>query len=66
MNKKEITLGAVGDIMLGGELLKYMDSKSVDYKHPFEKIKDLFNKFDIVFCNLECPLFKSGPKRSED
>ena len=66
MNKKEITLGAVGDIMLGGELLKYMDNKGVDYKHPFEKIEELFSKFDVVFCNLECPLFKSGPKRSED
>jgi hypothetical protein len=66
MDKKEITLGAVGDIMLGGELLDYMDSKGVDYKHPFEKIEGVFSKFNVVFCNLECALFKSCPKRSEN
>jgi len=66
MDKKEITLGAVGDIMLGGELLEYMDGEGVDCAHPFEKVEELFNKFDAVFCNLECALFKSGPKRSEN
>ena len=66
MDKNEITLGAVGDIMLGGELLEYMDRGGVDCTHPFEKVEELFNKFDVVFCNLECTLFKSGPKRSEN
>lgn len=66
MRKKEITLGSVGDVMLGGEFLEYMDSKGIDYKHPFEKIKELFSRFDVVFCNLECPLFKSGPKRGKN
>lgn len=66
MNKKEITLGAVGDIKLGGELLEYMDRESVDCTHPFEKVEELFSKFDAVFCNLECPLFKSDPKKSEN
>ena len=60
------SLGAVEDIMLGGELLEYMGGESVDCTPPFEKVEELFSKFDAVFCNLECPLFKSDPKRSEN
>lgn len=53
--EKSLTLIAVGDIML---------SRGVDYKmqrhgqeYPFEKVKDYLKTGDIVFGNLESPIY---------
>lgn len=66
MKEKEVALYAVGDVMMGGEFPEYMTNNCVDYQHIFGNIEELFANSNIVFCNLECSLFKSGPKRSEN
>ena len=54
----DVTLLLRGDIMLGGEFLKYKNERNVGYKYPFRDLKRLFDEADIVFGNLECPLSK--------
>ncbi|RKX93718.1 MAG: hypothetical protein DRP84_08075 [Spirochaetes bacterium] len=51
---------AGGDIMLGRAVGKYMDRYGIYY--PFEKIRQLIEKNDIAFANLECPLTDGGIK----
>lgn len=56
--KDEITLLAVGDIMLSRHIGKVMAKKGNDY--PFEQIAPTIKKGDIVFGNLESILGKSN------
>jgi len=59
--KTEITLLAVGDIMLdrGVEYKVYKEGNG-DFKFPFLKIADDFKKADIVFGNLESVISDKG------
>ena len=54
----EVTVAAVGDIMLGGtatpELAKF------GYDYPFEHVRALLSRADIAFGNLEGPLTARG------
>ena len=52
--KDQITLAAVGDIMLGGEILQYIQQYGAEF--PFEHVAPIFKNSDISFGNLECPL----------
>lgn len=51
-------MSAVGDVMLGGSARPELEKFGYDY--PFEKTKELFNRSDIVFANLEGPLTNRG------
>ena len=71
MNKEKkrtegnVTLLLTGDIMLGGEFLKYKNEQNVSYEYPFRNLKKVFEEADIVFGNLECPLSKDGVIRAD-
>ncbi|MGI6066175.1 MAG: CapA family protein [Bacillota bacterium] len=54
----EITLAAVGDVMLARKLSKLMESKGLDY--PFTKTAGLLASADIAFANLESPFSHRG------
>ena len=60
-----VVLLLTGDIMLGGEFLKYRNEHNVGYEYPFRNLKKLFEEVDIVFGNLECPLSKDGVIRAD-
>jgi poly-gamma-glutamate capsule biosynthesis protein CapA/YwtB (metallophosphatase superfamily) len=47
---------AVGDIMLGRNVGKRLQSSIGGYKYAFESISELMKKGDIVFANLESPM----------
>lgn len=51
---KPITLGFVGDIMLGGTATPFLIDHGYDY--PFIKIQSFMDEADILFGNLEGPL----------
>jgi poly-gamma-glutamate synthesis protein (capsule biosynthesis protein) len=55
---REITMIAVGDIMLGGTATPELARFGYDY--PFEKIRSLLRKADVAFGNLEGPLTTRG------
>ena len=50
---------AVGDIMLGRNVGKRLQSSTFGYKYAFGSIIELLKKGDIVFANLESPLTSS-------
>ena len=60
-----VTLLLTGDIMLGGEFLKFKNEQNIDYDYPFRNLKKVFEEADIVFGNLECPLSKEGVIRAD-
>ena len=64
-NRGDVTLLLTGDIMLGGEFLKFKNERNVGYEYPFRNIKNLFEEADVVFGNLECPLSKDGVIRAD-
>jgi len=49
----------VGDIMMGRGVQKFTDQFGLSY--PFEKIKNIFKGWDIVFGNLEGPVMEKAP-----
>jgi poly-gamma-glutamate synthesis protein (capsule biosynthesis protein) len=49
-----IHVSMVGDILLDRGIRKTIEQKGADY--PYQKIKSLFAKSDIVLGNLECPI----------
>jgi len=59
----DICLIVTGDIMLGGEFLKFKEEENVSYEYPFEALTEVFAQADIIFGNLECPLSRGGPAR---
>lgn len=54
----EVTLLAVGDVMLGRHVAAKMRLHGLDY--PFAKVRDLLAGADLVFANLESPLGVKG------
>lgn len=61
----DVVLLLTGDIMLGGEFLKFKNEQNVDYEYPFRNLKRVFEEADVVFGNLECPLSKDGVIRAD-
>ncbi len=55
---KDVTLTLTGDILLDRGVKNYLDREGTGY--PYEKVKHILQKSDIVFGNLECPLTKGG------
>ena len=49
----------VGDIMMGREIQALTNQFGLSY--PFEKIKNIFKGWDIVFGNLEGPVMEKAP-----
>ncbi|HCJ10159.1 MAG TPA: hypothetical protein DHW14_03195 [Clostridiales bacterium] len=54
----EITLAAVGDVMLARKTQREIDKYGLDY--PFGNVAELLSSADITFCNLEAPLGDTG------
>ncbi|MBA3051589.1 CapA family protein [bacterium] len=59
-NASEISIIAVGDIMLGRHIAKDMAKKGKGYSHPYKLVKNLISSADIAFANLECPISSKG------
>jgi len=55
---QEITLAAVGDVMLGRKTGREIDQFGLDY--PFGLVAERLSSADITFCNLEAPLGTTG------
>ncbi len=53
-----VTIGAVGDIFMGGTATPTLETEG--YDHPFEATKKLFSASDIIIGNLEAPLTSRG------
>lgn len=54
----EITIAAVGDLMLGNRTGPFLREFGPDY--PFVDVKSVLGKADIIVGNLECPLSSRG------
>lgn len=66
MRGNSIILLLTGDIMLGGEFVNFKAEHNIDYEYPFQSVKGLFEKSDIIFGNLECTLSNDGiPRRDK-
>ncbi|MEW9124903.1 MAG: CapA family protein [Thermotaleaceae bacterium] len=55
---EDITLVAAGDILLDRGVRKCIEGNGFDY--PYLKVQEYFQKGDISFANLECPLTSGG------
>ena len=60
----EVSIIAVGDIMLGRNVGKDLLDKNSNY--PFRQIKELIHNVDIAFANLECPISSRGEKQIKE
>jgi len=58
-----IKIGFIGDVFLGGEYLRYAQEKKLDHDYPFENFKEELSNNDILFFNLEGPIFKGNEVR---
>lgn len=58
--KDQVSIIAVGDVMIGGHVKEFTDQFGFDY--PFEATKDILQNADLTFCNLEGPISKKGSK----
>ncbi|MCD6312034.1 MAG: CapA family protein [Elusimicrobia bacterium] len=56
----EISIIAVGDIMLGRHIAKDMKKAGKGYSHPYKLMKKMISSADIAFANLECPVSAKG------
>ena len=57
-SKDSLSIVAVGDIMMGGSALSFIQKKGSDY--PFDSTRAIVNSADITFANLEAPFTSSG------
>jgi Bacterial capsule synthesis protein PGA_cap len=60
-----IKFSFVGDVMLGGEFINYAERHKIDLLYPFQDIATHLNDSDILFVNLEGPIFEGSNKRSD-
>lgn len=58
--KDQVSLIAVGDVMIGGHVKEFTDQFGFGY--PFEDTKEILQNADLTFCNLEGPISKNGKK----
>ncbi|MDF2672021.1 MAG: hypothetical protein K0R09_286 [Clostridiales bacterium] len=56
--KSEVIISFTGDILLDRDVRKKILQEGKEY--PYEYAKDILNKSDIVYGNLECPLLNEG------
>lgn len=56
--QEEITIGAVGDLMLGGRTEPFLNEHGPDY--PFKHVMSVLRRADIVAGNLESPISVRG------
>lgn len=64
LKAEDVTLVAVGDIMLANRYVPYL--KKYGYNFPFEYTKDITSTADIAFGNLEAPISKrKGTRRKK-
>ncbi len=61
IKQEQITMFAVGDIMLGRSVNTRIQ-KQKDFTFPFQKINKFFQGSDIVLVNLESPLGENCPQ----
>ncbi len=59
--KRTIRLGFAGDLMLGGEAVRYAVARGLDPSYPFKALLPTLAGLDVLFVNLEGPLFEDGP-----
>jgi poly-gamma-glutamate capsule biosynthesis protein CapA/YwtB (metallophosphatase superfamily) len=57
-NAPQITLAAVGDVLLDRGIGRGIRRFGVEW--PFEKVTSILESADLAFCNLECPLSRRG------
>jgi Bacterial capsule synthesis protein PGA_cap len=62
--RKSIRLGFAGDLMLGGEAVRYARARGLDLVYPFKSLLSTLAELDVLFVNLEGPLFE-GTKPME-
>lgn len=55
---KDVTISAVGDVMMAGSMLPVIKKNGSLY--PFENTKEHLQNSDIAICNLEAPFGKEG------
>lgn len=60
-NREPVVLNitAVGDILLGRGVSWWLAKQQKGYTYPFEKVKDILKKGDVIFGNLEEPFTSS-------
>lgn len=63
--KGELKFAFLGDLMLGGEFISYAEKGGKDFLYPFRAIEPLLSDVDIIFLNLEGPIFE-GPNKRPD
>src|SRR5215471_3628040 len=59
-NRKTIRLGLAGDLMLGGEAVRYASERGVEITRSFDALVPRLSALDILFLNLEGPLFENA------
>jgi hypothetical protein len=60
MNNR-ITFAFLGDVMIGGEFITYAKKYNIEVLDTFRRISAYLDDVDILFLNLEGPIF-NGPK----
>jgi poly-gamma-glutamate capsule biosynthesis protein CapA/YwtB (metallophosphatase superfamily) len=58
VTRDEITIAAVGDLMLGNRTEPFLREFGPDY--PFAEVLPFFRKADVIVGNLECPISARG------
>ncbi|UCD83676.1 MAG: CapA family protein [Deltaproteobacteria bacterium] len=57
---EKIMIRAVGDIMMAGSMEEFVKEKGYDY--PFSETRQILQRSDICFANLESPLTEEGTR----
>lgn len=60
-----ISFAFLGDLMIGGEFIPYAKKQGKDFLSPFTTIEPFLSDVDILFVNLEGPIFE-GPNKRPD
>jgi hypothetical protein len=60
-----LRFGFLGDLLLGGEFITYAKKNKIAFLKPFEQISQDLKNCDIIFFNLEGPIFQGLNKRSD-
>jgi hypothetical protein len=58
LKRKSIRLGFAGDLMLGGEAVRYGQAHGLDPVYAFKSLEPTIAELDVLCVNLEGPLFE--------